>query len=129
VHGRDPGGRSLALCGTLPLREALRLLGSIPEPPPRWHPCKNAYDALREAGHDPEVVRSYGLALLPDALNRTHGRREAKRLTGNTTVPVLVTDDGEAIWDSTNIVAWAREHPAHDGDSDASPTAASGPSG
>jgi Glutathione S-transferase, N-terminal domain len=101
--------------------------GLFPSPRPGGHPCKNAYDALREAGHDPEVVKSYGLALLPDALNRTHGRREAKRLTGKTTVPVLVTDDGEAIWDSKNIVAWAREHPAHDGDSEASPTAASGP--
>jgi hypothetical protein len=86
--------------------------GLFPSPRPGGHPCKTAYDALREAGHEPEVVKSYGLALLPDFLNRTHGRREAKRLTGRTTVPVLVTDDGEAIWDSKNIVAWAREHPA-----------------
>jgi glutathione S-transferase len=27
-------------------------------------------------------------------------------------VPVLVTDDGEAIADSKNIVEWAKAHPA-----------------
>jgi hypothetical protein len=86
--------------------------GLFPSPRPGGHPCKNAYEALREAGHEPEVVKSYGLTLLPDAVNRTHGRREAKRLTGKTTVPVLVTDEGEVVADSKDIVAWAREHPA-----------------
>ena len=87
--------------------------GTFPTPRPGGHPCGNAYHALREAGHDPEVVKSYGLAVLPDgAFNRTEGRREAKRLTGKTTVPVLVTDEGEAVWDSKKIIAWAREHPA-----------------
>lgn len=86
--------------------------GLFPSPRPGGHPCKNGYEALREAGHNPEVVKSYGLALLPDAVNRTEGRREAKRLTGKTTVPVLLTDDGEVVADSKNIVAWAREHPA-----------------
>ncbi len=81
-------------------------------PRPGGHPCGKAYEALREAGHDPEVVKSYGLGILPEALNRTEGRREAKRLTGSNTVPVLVTDDGEVVSDSKNIVAWAREHPA-----------------
>jgi len=82
-------------------------------PRPGGHPCGNAHRALREAGHEPEVIRSYGLTALPDAVfNRTSGRREAKRLTGNSTVPVLVTDDGEVVSDSERIVAWAREHPA-----------------
>jgi hypothetical protein len=82
-------------------------------PRPGGHPCGNAYTALREAGHDPEVIKSYGLTSLPDGVfNRTAGRREAKRLTGKSTVPVLVTDDGEAISDSKRIVEWAREHPA-----------------
>lgn len=76
---------------------------------PRGHPCKRAHDALTEAGHVPEVVRSYGLAELPDGIfNRTRGRREAKRLTGASTVPVLVLDDGTAIAGSDDIVAWAR---------------------
>lgn len=81
-------------------------------PRPGGHPCANAYYALRDAGHEPEVIKSYGLAVLPDRFNRSDGRREAKRLTGDNTVPVLVTDDGEVVSDSTRIVAWAREHPA-----------------
>jgi Glutathione S-transferase, N-terminal domain len=79
---------------------------------PGDHPCGNAYRALREAGHDPEVVKSYGLVLLPDSIfNRSSGRREVKRLTGDSMVPVLVTDDGEVVKDSKKIVEWARKHP------------------
>jgi glutaredoxin 2 len=33
-------------------------------------------------------------------------------LTGKFTVPVLVTDDGETVADSKNIVQWAKAHPA-----------------
>ncbi len=86
--------------------------GTFPSPRPGGHPCGNAYRALREAGHDPEVIRSYGLGILPDFLNRTRGRREAKRLTGSNVVPVLVTDEGEVVADSKKIVAWARANPA-----------------
>ena len=67
------------------------------------------HDALKEVGHSPKVVKCYGLAALPDV---TSGRREVKRLTGESWVPVLVLDDGEVIKDSKNIAAWAREHPA-----------------
>jgi glutathione S-transferase-like protein len=81
-------------------------------PRPGGHPCGNAHRALKEAGHDPEVIRTYGLGMLPDVFNRTSGRQEVKRLTGNNWVPVLVTDDGEVIQDSKKIVQWAREHPA-----------------
>lgn len=86
-----------------------------PAPRPGGHPCGRAYHALRDAGHEPDVVKAYGLALLPDALNQTEGRREAKRLTGSNTVPVLVTDDGEVVSESKRIVAWAKENPAHAG--------------
>jgi glutathione S-transferase len=87
--------------------------GTFPTPRPGGHPCANAYRALREAGHDPEVVRSYGYNVLPDPIfNRTAGREAAHRLTGSSTVPVLELDDGTAIWDSKRIVEWAREHPA-----------------
>jgi len=54
-------------------------------------------------------VRTYGLAQLPDF---TRGRKEVKRLTGQSFVPVLVLDDGQVIADSENIVAWARDNPA-----------------
>ena len=82
-------------------------------PRPGGHPCGNAYHALRDAGHDPEVIKSYGLAVLPDAFNKTSGRQEVKRLTGgDNMVPVLVTDDGEVISDSKKIVAWAKANPA-----------------
>jgi len=78
--------------------------------PPDAHPCRRAEKALRRAGHTPEVIKSYGSDKLPDLLNRTEGRREAKRLTGKTTVPVLVTDDGEVVSESGNIVRWAEAH-------------------
>ncbi len=81
-------------------------------PRPGGHPCGQAYKALKEAGHDPEVVRSYGWTILPGFLNNTRGRREAKELTGSNMVPVLVTNDGEVVSDSKNIITWAKEHPA-----------------
>ncbi len=83
-----------------------------PAPRPGGHPCGAVYHALKDAGHDPEVVKSYGYGVLPDFMNVTSGRREVKKLTGKTWVPVLVTDSGEVISDSRNIIAWAREHPA-----------------
>jgi hypothetical protein len=81
-------------------------------PRPGGHPCGNAYEALRAAGHDPEVVKSYGWGPLPGLLNATPGRRTVKKLTGQSWVPVLVTDDGEIVQDSKAIVAWAEKHPA-----------------
>ena len=87
--------------------------GEFPSPRPGGHPCKNAADALREAGHDPEIVKSYGWTVLPDPIaNRSAGRQRAKELTGKTTVPVLELDDGTAIGGSKNIARWAEEHPA-----------------
>jgi hypothetical protein len=91
--------------------------GTFPVPWPRrhasWrpnaHPCKRAYDALKEAGYEPDVVRAYGFSFLPSF---TKGRKEAKRLTGESYVPVLVLDDGQIIADSKNIAAWATNNPA-----------------
>jgi Glutathione S-transferase, N-terminal domain len=84
-------------------------------PRPGGHPCGNAYHALKDAGHDPEVVRSYGLGLFPGLMNLTKGRREVKELTGNYWVPVLVTDDQTVIQGSKEIMAWARANPARAG--------------
>ena len=86
--------------------------GTFATPRPGGHPCKNAHDALKEVGHNPEVVKSYGLGALPDFMNRTPGRQEVKRLTGNTWVPALVSDDDEIIQGSAEIAAWARANPA-----------------
>jgi Glutathione S-transferase, N-terminal domain len=87
--------------------------GTFPTPRPGGHPCANAYHALKEAGHDPQIVRSYGWTLLPDSpFNQTAGRRRAKELTGSSTVPVLEFDDGTAIGGSQEIAAWARANPA-----------------
>jgi glutathione S-transferase len=85
--------------------------GTFPSPRPGGHPCRNAYQALKEAGHDPEVIKSYGLGPLPNFLNSTRGRREVKELTGQSWVPVLVTDDGEVIHESKKIIEWANAHP------------------
>ena len=89
--------------------------GTFPVPWPRrsgsWrpaaHPCKQAFDALMEAGHSPTVVKVYGFGQLPDL---TRGRKEVKRLTGESFVPVLVLDDGERVQGSEKIVSWARRN-------------------
>jgi glutathione S-transferase-like protein len=81
-------------------------------PRPGGHPCGNAYRALRNAGHDPEVIKSYGLGILPEVFNQTRGRREVRRLTGNSMVPTLQLDDGTVIDGSKEIVAWAEANPA-----------------
>ena len=84
--------------------------GTFQSPRPGGHPCRNAYQALREAGWDPELERVYGWGVLGTALNPTRGK--IRELTGQNSVPVLVTDNGEVIQDSKRIVAWARANPA-----------------
>jgi glutathione S-transferase len=87
--------------------------GTFPVPwRPGGHPCRNAYRALKDSGHDPELVLSYGLAPLPRFMNATQGRREVERLSGNRWVPMLVLDDGTVIDGSHEIAAWAQAHPA-----------------
>ena len=80
-------------------------------PRPGGHPCGTAYHALVDAGHRPDVVKSYGLGILPEALNQTRGRRRAKELTGSSLVPVLELDDGTAVGGSREIAAWAKANP------------------
>ena len=55
------------------------------------------------------MVKVYGFGQLPDV---TRGRKEVKRLTGESWVPALVLNDGEVVTDSKNIAAWARDNPA-----------------
>jgi hypothetical protein len=72
------------------------------------HPCREAHQALTDAGYQPKVVRTGGCygsdPLWP-------GRRKVKRLTGNYKVPTLRLDDGRIVDGSENIVAWAAENP------------------
>ena len=75
----------------------------------RGHPCASAYEALADAGHEPEVVRTYGCYGTDRLFSR---RRRVKRMTGNYKVPTLELDDGTVIDDSSNIVAWAGANPA-----------------
>ena len=78
------------------------------------HACAKALKAMREAGHDPEVRKAYGVGALPFALpvNKTTGRKEAKAKTGDHHVPALILDDGTAIGGSQNIIEWAKANPA-----------------
>jgi len=84
--------------------------GTFQTPRPGGHPCHNAHQALIDAGYEPEVIRVHGLGIGPLKWI-TEGRREVKELTGQPAVPVLVTDDGEAIHDSKRIADWAESHP------------------
>ena len=87
--------------------------GTFQTPRPGGHPCANAYNALKEAGHDPEVEKVHGLGVGPKFLNvMTDGRREVEKLSGQRGVPILVLDDGEVIVDSKRIVGWAEANPA-----------------
>jgi hypothetical protein len=70
-----------------------------------------AHEALKEAGYAPDVIRCFGWEALPGVFNLTPGRRKVKELTGETTVPVLVTDAGDVVTDSAKIAAWAERNP------------------
>jgi hypothetical protein len=88
--------------------------GTFPSPRPGGHPCRNAHEALKEAGWSPDVEKVYGLGILGDALNPT--RAKIRKLTGQNMVPVLVTDDGEVVTGSDKIATWARDNPASGAD-------------
>jgi hypothetical protein len=75
--------------------------------PRSGHPCRIAHRALLKAGWEPHVVRAYGWGALPELFNKSRGRREVRELTGNHWVPALVTDEGEVVQGSAEIVAWA----------------------
>ena len=76
------------------------------------HPCRTAHQALLAAGYEPEVIKVRGLGVGPKLLQwTTGGRRKVEELSGQRVVPVLLTDDGEAIVESKMIVDWAEMHP------------------
>ena len=88
--------------------------GTFRSPRPGGHPCGNAYRALKAEGWDPEVEKVYGLGILGEALNPT--RKKIRDRTGQNMVPVLETDDGEAITGSDKIAKWAKDNPASGAD-------------
>jgi glutathione S-transferase-like protein len=73
------------------------------------HPCKNAHQALTDAGHAPRVVRTGGCYRTDPVWPR---RRTIKRLTGSYKVPTLFLDDGAIVDGTASIVAWAETNPA-----------------
>lgn len=80
---------------------------------PHEHSCAKAYEALRHAGYEPEVVHSFGFGGLPSLL-QTPPRKRVHEHTGSYWVPALETDDGQWIGGSKQIVAWAERHPVGD---------------
>ena len=83
--------------------------GTFQTPRPGGHPCANAATALKDAGHEPEIIKTYGLAPF-GKLNL--GRKIVKEKTGQWWVPVLELDDGTLIKDSKDIKKWAEQNPA-----------------
>jgi len=79
---------------------------SLDDGGPKLHPCRQAHEALREAGHAYETNvydenRPMGLF--------TKGKRpKLQELSGQEKLPVLQKPDGEFVTDSKNIVEWAR---------------------
>jgi len=77
---------------------------------PIKHPCAVAAKALDEAGHSYELKVVGGFKEVP--LSRRGRRKEIIALSGQEDVPLIVLDDGEVVYRSGEIVAWARSHPA-----------------
>jgi hypothetical protein len=76
------------------------------------HACRTAHQALLAAGYEPELVKVRGLGVGPKLLQwTTDGRREVEERSGQKVVPVLLTDQDEAIVESKAIVAWTKAHP------------------
>ncbi|MBK5231957.1 MAG: hypothetical protein JJE13_03105 [Thermoleophilia bacterium] len=83
--------------------------GTFQVPGAREHPCRIAYEALVQADHEPEVIKTLSWGAMPRAL-QTSGRKLVDDATGSPWVPALQTDDDEWISGSEDIVAWAEQH-------------------
>jgi glutaredoxin len=76
------------------------------------HPCGRAADALHEAGYEYEIRELPGYRLMPWTWGqRRQDRDEVKELTGQVNLPVLLLDEGKAVYPSGEIVKWAKAHP------------------
>jgi hypothetical protein len=73
------------------------------------HPCCDAGEALKDAGHDFEIRQVEGGIAKPWTWpSRAKDRAEIKRLSGQRGVPILVLDNGEVITGGSKIIEWAR---------------------
>jgi glutathione S-transferase len=71
---------------------------------PRFHPCKRAQGALREAGIEYEkVIAAHGN---PIPFLRKGSRDELREATGDTKLPALKLPDGTVLTHSKAILAW-----------------------
>jgi hypothetical protein len=80
--------------------------GTFQVPGVRDHPCRDALNALRENGFEPEVIKAHSFGGLPRAL-QTPTRRRIEDATGSPWVPALETDDGTWISGTKEIIGWA----------------------
>jgi glutathione S-transferase len=76
------------------------------------HACGRAAEALDAAGHRYETKVVGGYTSSPWTWrSRRRDRAEVKQLSGRTSVPILVLEDGEVIAGSRQIVRWAEDNP------------------
>ena len=76
------------------------------------HPCGRAAQALEDAGHSYETRVVAGYTSSPWTWpSRRRDRAEVTKLSGQSSVPILVLDDGRVIAGSGEIVRWAEENP------------------
>jgi glutathione S-transferase len=86
-----------------------KALGGLPGP--IAHPCGRAAKALDEAGHAYEWKKVKGGSLkFWTWPTRARDRAEIEKLSGQSSVPILVLDDGEVIAGSGEIVSWAQSN-------------------
>ena len=88
--------------------------GTFRSPRPGGHPCRNAHEALREAGWNPEVEKVYGCGILGDSLNPTRARSATSRaeLGARSSRPTTARSSRAP----TSIAKWARDNPASGAD-------------
>jgi hypothetical protein len=75
------------------------------------HACSTAYEALKAAGHDPEIVKARAWGIFPEFM-QTSARKRVNAETGSYFVPALERDDGGWVSGSEEILAWAEANPA-----------------
>jgi glutathione S-transferase len=73
------------------------------------HGCANALNAMDACGVEYEHQTVDGLRVLPWTMGKN--RDLIRELSGQKLVPILVLDDDTVLQGSTQIIAWAKQHP------------------